>query len=127
MPTGREGWLQRLFDGERPDLKQASLRLRAEDAQVSAFSGFLPTVLAPTGRLDLDLELSPGLNLKGAIVLEDAALRPIRPLGTLQEIEARVEFEGQQIHCREVAAVIGGTEGHRDRRPELANGRGHGV
>lgn len=108
LPTGRDGWVEQLFQGERPDLQQASLRLRAEDAKVSAFSGFLPTLLAPVGVLDLDLELSPGGDVNGRIDLEGAALRPIRPLGTLREIEARIEFEGREVHCREMAAVIGG-------------------
>ncbi len=108
LPTGSDGWLRRVLEGERPDLRQASARLRTKDARISAFALFLPTVLAPSGRLDLDLTLAPGWDVTGFLRLEDAALRPIRPFGTLQEIGAHIEFKGRNVHCGEVTAVIGG-------------------
>ncbi|RKX35941.1 MAG: hypothetical protein DRP71_02000 [Verrucomicrobia bacterium] len=108
IPLGIDRWRKLIGEGEMPDYRDATLNLRAENAQVRAFARFLPSVLGPSGTLDMDVTLLPGRRFDGYVTLEDAALRPIRPFGTMQEIGARVEFRDRTIHCRQVSAVIGG-------------------
>ncbi|MEZ5276377.1 MAG: translocation/assembly module TamB domain-containing protein [Opitutaceae bacterium] len=108
LPLRRGDWLKIALEQEWPDLSQATLRFRADDARIRAFARFLPRVLAPTGQLDLDLTMKPGRQFSGYLELDDAALRPLRPFGTMQEIHARVDFSGRSIICNEIAAIIGG-------------------
>jgi len=110
IPLGRDRWRKLIVERELPNYRDATLNLRAEDARVAAFARFLPTVLGPTGTLDLDVTLLPGHRFDGHLTLEDAALRPIRPFGMMQEIGARIEFRERTIRCEQVSAMIGGQQ-----------------
>lgn len=85
----------------------ADVRLEIPDADVSAFTAHLPAVLAPKGRLHLDVRYQGGA-LDGNLRLTDAATRPIGPLGVLQEIEADLRLAGQTLEFRSVSAKSGG-------------------
>jgi translocation and assembly module TamB len=108
FPLGRDRWRKLIVEREMPDYRDATLKFRADDARVAAFARFLPTVLGPSGTLDMDVTLSPGFRFDGHLTLEDAALRPIQPFGTMQGISARVELRDRTIRCKEVSGMIGG-------------------
>lgn len=100
-----------------PDLRRApvdfvrregSLHLEIPDAEVAAFSRYVGQYLAPTGRLHVDLTLRPGGEMAGALRLQDAATRPLGPLGVLQDVQAEAQLVGRNIEVKNVTARAGG-------------------
>ena len=85
----------------------ADLKLEIPDAEVAAFTRFLPTVLAPTGRLQADIRYTKD-GIEGVLKLRDAASRPLGPLGVLQEISADIALSGRTLELRGVTAKSGG-------------------
>jgi translocation and assembly module TamB len=83
------------------------LRLEIPDAEVAVFTRFLPAVLAPKGRLQVDVHYKSG-GLEGFLRLRDAASRPLGPLGVLQEISADIAMSGRKFALRGVTAKSGG-------------------
>ncbi|HEY0967726.1 MAG TPA: translocation/assembly module TamB domain-containing protein [Opitutaceae bacterium] len=88
--------------------KGADLRIEIPDAEMAALARYVPGYLAPVGRLQADVSVKPGGLLSGFVRLQDAASRPLGPLGVLQEIGADIRFEGRRIDLRSVQAKAGG-------------------
>ncbi|MEO7413892.1 MAG: translocation/assembly module TamB domain-containing protein [Opitutaceae bacterium] len=88
--------------------REGNLRLEIPDAEVAAFSRYVGQYLAPAGRLHIDLTMSPGGEMAGALRLQDAATRPLGPLGVLQEVQADAQLVGRNIVVKNVAASAGG-------------------
>ncbi len=76
-------------------------------AEVAVFSRFLPAVLAPQGRIEAKLSYKEG-GVHGYVRLQDAATRPLGPLGVLQEITAELKLNGRKITLEGVRARSGG-------------------
>ncbi len=107
VPVPDEGWGD-LFKAPVAMLeKNAELHLEVPDAEVAVFTRFLPAVLAPQGRLAVDVKFDRG-QLSGFAQLRDAASRPLGPLGVLQEINAEVGLAGRTITLRSLTAKSGG-------------------
>ena len=85
----------------------AEAKIEVPDADVAALARFLPVFVAPKGRLQVDVNYKGGA-LGGSLRLRDAAMRPLGPLGVLQEISAEVAFAGRKIELRSVTAQSGG-------------------
>lgn len=88
--------------------QHGALRLEVPDAEVAVFTRFLPGVLSPVGRIQIDVQLEKGGRLQGGLKLSEAASRPLGPLGILQEIGADVRFDGHTVHLESVTAKSGG-------------------
>lgn len=84
------------------------LRIEIPDAEIGAFSRYLPAFLAPKGKLQVDLSYKGGDMFDGTLILRDAASRPLGPLGVLQEISADVHLNGREVELRSVQAKAGG-------------------
>lgn len=76
-------------------------------ADVAVFSRFLPEVLAPQGRIEAKLSYKEG-GVHGYVRLQDAATRPLGPLGVLQEITAELKLSGRTLTLEGVRARSGG-------------------
>ncbi|MDF3059084.1 MAG: hypothetical protein K0R17_3299, partial [Rariglobus sp.] len=87
---------------------EGEARIEIPDAQVAALARYAPAYLAPTGTLQVDVELKHGGQLQGIVRLKDAASRPLGPLGTLQSIGAEIVLDGRTVELKEVRAVTGG-------------------
>jgi translocation and assembly module TamB len=85
----------------------ADFKLEIPDAEIAAFSRFLPTMLAPTGRIQADMRYTKG-GIEGVLKLRDAASRPLGPLGVLQEISADIALSGRTLELHGVTAKSGG-------------------
>lgn len=88
-------------------VRGADARLEIAGAEIAAFARFLPAMLAPKGRVQLNAGMRHG-RLDGFLELHDAASRPLGPLGVLQEINAKVALHDRRIELREVSAKSGG-------------------
>jgi len=83
-------------------------KIEIPDADLSAWATLAPKILAPSGKMRMSLRLTTGGEIDGAMHLEGAALRPIGPLGALQDITAEVRFEGRRVTIKSVEAQTGG-------------------
>jgi translocation and assembly module TamB len=99
----------------------AEAKIEVPDADVAALARFLPVFVAPKGRLQVDVNYKSGA-LGGSLRLKDAAMRPLGPLGVLQEINAEVAFAGRRIELRSVTARERGAAGG-EREIECGGGR----
>jgi len=104
IPDGWEDLLKEPLAAARED---ADLRFEIPSAEVAAFAGFLPTFVAPTGTIEMDLTYQNG-GFGGFLRLKDAASRPLGPLGVLQEINASLQMAGRRFELQEVSARSGG-------------------
>ena len=85
----------------------AELHLEVPDAELAAFTPFLPLDLAPKGRLQADLDYRRAM-MEGSLRLRDAASRPFGPFGVLREINADVQMSGRKVELLNVTAKAGG-------------------
>lgn len=91
-----------------PDWRQAAWHVRLSQAPLAAFTNYLPAVLAPRGTVSMDARLLPGLRAAGEVSLEGAGTRGVLPFGAIQEVRARVRFEGDRAELASVSGRIGG-------------------
>lgn len=89
-------------------LERGELEVEMPDADVAALAQFFPAYLAPQGRAVLDLRLSRRDGIHGRVQLANATLRPLGPLGVVQEINADVRFEGRRARVESVTGRVGG-------------------
>src|ERR1019366_6075249 len=108
LPVPENGWDELRREPLAFARRGAELHLEVPDADVAAFARFLPTFLAPKGRLQVDLNYKGGGAMEGFLRLHDAASRQLGPLGVLQEINADVQMSGRKIELRTVTAKAGG-------------------
>jgi translocation and assembly module TamB len=109
LPVGEGSWTRLLKDPVALARRDAELRLEIPDADVAVFSRFFPAFLAPKGRLHVDVTYAGGA-FGGALRLQNAATRPLGPLGVLQEIDADVRLADRTMELRSVTAKSGGEE-----------------
>lgn len=83
-------------------------RIEIPDAEMSALARYAPAYLSPAGRLRLDVSLKEGGRLDGSVRLENAATRPLGPLGILQDVGAEIVLSGRTAEIRQVRAKTGG-------------------
>ena len=108
LPVAEGGWDELSREPLAFARRGAELQLEVPDADLAAFTRFLPAYLAPKGRLQVDLNYKGGGTMAGSLRLRDAASRSLGPLGVLQEINADVQMAGRKIELRSVTAKAGG-------------------
>ena len=108
LPTGREDWQK---------FRQAPLaflwshgdgHVEVADADLAQLAKRAPDFMAAQGRLSARLDLAAGGALSGELHLRNAALRPIDPLGAVQEINADLALRDRQLEIKSWAAKLGG-------------------
>lgn len=109
LPVGEADWSEVFAEPLAFARRGAELRLEIPDADLAAFARFLPDVLAPKGRLQVEASYRGG-EIGGNVRLRDAATRPLGPLGVLQEIDADVRLANEALELRSVRALSGGEE-----------------
>jgi translocation and assembly module TamB len=109
LPIAEGGWARLVKDPLVLARRDAELRLEIPDADVAVFRRFLPAFLAPKGRLHVDVNFAGG-EFGGGLRLQNAATRPLGPLGVLQEVDADVRLAGRTMELRSVTAKTGGEE-----------------
>src|SRR5437660_12012735 len=93
-----------------PDWRNASARLRVDNAQISAFQRLLPEFLSPQGRLNVDAQLIPGGNLQGNLDIAGARTRPMPNVGPIRDIQLRAKFNNFVIRLEKASAQVGGSQ-----------------
>jgi translocation and assembly module TamB len=126
-PLPEEAWRELWSDKKLPDWKAAQGRLELNEAQVPAFSIYLPEVLAPEGRLSAALELKPGKRLEGVLSLTNAATRSIGTITPLRDIAALVRFTGNRAVMEDFRGQIGGQPVRADGFASVAKLDGTGL
>lgn len=106
LPAGtwRAMWSQRKW----PDWAQAHGRLRANEAQMAALARYLPQVVAPEGRLTVELELKAGRQFIGFLSLTNAATHAFGNLTPIRDVAAQVRLAGQRAVLEKCDGQIGG-------------------
>ncbi len=108
LPIGEEAWGALIRGGTLPDWSVVEARLFVDEAELQPFARFAPGILSPQGRLSVDLEVRGDRFERGEIVLTGAATRPIMPLGSVQDLRARILFEGREAVLEEFSGRLGG-------------------
>lgn len=108
LPVAANEWAALLAEPTRLATTGGTLRIRIPDAEVAALARFMPEYLAPAGRLRLDVALRPDGGWDGFLTLEDAASRPLGPLGVLADVNADLRLAGRSVELRNVSAMMGG-------------------
>lgn len=105
VPEGnwREAW-----SDPRELARRGDLHVAVPDADIAAIAQFFPEYLAIKGRLRADLTFNADQGIRGHVRVEDAASRPLGPLGVLQEVNADLRFEGRAVNLRRVDARMAG-------------------
>ena len=90
------------------DWRKADANLKMKNVQLAAFVVFAPQFLAPQGTLNLDLAMRPGGNFSGELKVENAASRPLPQVGSMQNVEARLKFDGEKVELARGTGLLGG-------------------
>lgn len=88
--------------------REGNIHLEIPDAEVAAFSRYTGPYLAPVGRLHVDVVAKRGGEMTGSLRLQNAATRPLGPLGVLQEVQAEASFAGRTLQIGSLSARSGG-------------------
>ena len=108
LPAGRDDW---------ESLRKAPLtflwqrgegHIELTDADLARLAKRAPKFLAAQGRLSAKVDLAAGGALSGELHLRGAALRPIDPLGVVQEINADLALVDRQLEIKSWSAKLGG-------------------
>jgi len=92
-----------------PNWRDASARLRIENAQISAFQPLLPEYLSPQGQVSLDARLLPGGNFEGDLDIAGARTRPFPSVGSIRDIQLRAKLRNLVIRLEKATALVGGS------------------
>jgi translocation and assembly module TamB len=107
-PLAPDSWEKLFAERKPPDWKQARGQLEIEQANVSALSRYAPAVLAPEGRVSLNVSLEPGGKFDGLLLLTNAATRPLGEFTPLRNIAVRVKLSGEEAVLENFQGEIGG-------------------
>lgn len=119
LPLGWQFW-SRFPTNPVPDLGEAELRLRLQQAPISAFALLYPKLLAPEGQVQADLALRQG-GAYGEVVVSGAGLRPIPGVGPIQAINLRLALDGTTATFEKGTARFGTATLNLAGRADLGN------
>ena len=108
LPTGRDEWENLRRDPAAFILRHGEGSIDLAEADLARLAKRAPDFMAPQGRLSAHLDLGPQGALSGELHLRDAALRPIDPLGAVQEISADLALKDRQLEIKSWSAKLGG-------------------
>jgi translocation and assembly module TamB len=107
MPMSEQRWRQMAEHSPTFDWKGVDARLDVQDAEIAPLATYLPNFFAQRGRWSVHFRLVNG-EWNGLLQISDAALRPIPPLGQLQNITGGVAWKGRAVELRHFTADLGG-------------------
>jgi translocation and assembly module TamB len=108
LPMSDARWQQLWQSPTTLDWSQAEARIEIPDADLAVLARRMPDFIAPAGRLQAHVALSPGAKFSGALQLTNASSRPLPPFGTLQDISADIALADRTFTLRAVNAKLGG-------------------
>lgn len=123
LPVAAERWRE-LMRNPRQFVRRGELHVEVPDADIAAIAAYFPTYIAPKGKAQLDLRFTADETIRGFLRVQDATLRPIGPLGVVQEINADLRFDGRTARVHEVTGRMGGQLVTLQGRAELPTGGG---
>ena len=126
-PLPAEAWRGLWSENKLPDWNQAQGRLELKEAQVAAFSAYLPEMLSREGQFNAALDLKPGKRLAGVLSLTNAATRPISTITPVRDIAALVRFDGDRAVLENFSGQIGGQPVRADGFVSVPNLDGSGL
>lgn len=88
-------------------VQEATGRVQIPGAELAALAPYAPELLAPKGRLDVDVTFAEG-TLGGFIRVDDAGTRPLGSLGVLQDLKADLVLAGRGLEIRTFEAKMAG-------------------
>jgi len=107
LPVPKEG-LSVLKDVSwRQLVQEATGRLQVPGAELAAIAPYAPEFVAPKGRLEVDVTIAEG-KAHGFVRVQNAATRPLGPLGVLQDLKADLALEGRSVEIRTLEASMAG-------------------
>ena len=101
--------------------EKAEAHLAVADASVASFAPLLPPILAPRGRVRLNIEVKKGA-WEGTLHLAELSLRPIAPVGLVQNITGDLTFSKWMFSTKGFSAEVGGAKLTLDGHVELPPG-----
>ncbi|HEY3755090.1 MAG TPA: translocation/assembly module TamB domain-containing protein [Opitutaceae bacterium] len=107
LPLAENEWAHLFSHSSDRPWERAEGKLDLEDGDLQAFAAFLPPIVAPRGRLGAHFRIEHG-SWDGAIRLQGLQLRPIAPIGLIQNITGDLECHGRAIDLTALTAEIGG-------------------
>jgi len=107
LPMTEQSWRDLVARKPQADWNQADAHLDIAEAEIAPFSEFLPQYFAPRGHWSVHFRLAAG-KWNGLIHVTDAALRPIAPLGQLQNISGDLVWHDRTVELRELSGELGG-------------------
>lgn len=119
IPLGESFWSNLRRQHRLPDWRDATGRLRIENAQVAAFNRFTPQLLAPEGTVNADISLERGGNLRGELSVRDARTFPLESVGPVRNIQATARLDGQTLRLEKASGEVGGQRVNVDGSVEL--------
>jgi translocation and assembly module TamB len=90
------------------DWRKGTGELLIRNARIAPFARLFPEYVTPQGVIDVRLALAPGGQLQGELNIADAALRPFLPVGSVQDIQAAILFQGDHVQIRTLSGLVGG-------------------
>lgn len=87
--------------------ENASGRLHMPEAPVTILGPAGSARLRESGTLAADVNLEPGFDLRGKVSVNGLATQHLAPLGSLQDINGIVRFQGKEIHLENLQAELG--------------------
>jgi translocation and assembly module TamB len=107
LPMSEQRWRGLASRKAPADWSRAEAHLDIAEAEIAPFAPFLPQYFAPRGHWSVHFRLEDS-NWNGLIHVTDAALRPIAPLGQLQNISGDLVWHDRTVELREWSGVLGG-------------------
>ncbi|MCH8475727.1 MAG: translocation/assembly module TamB [Opitutales bacterium] len=108
LPLGDQQWEALLTTGEFPDWRRLEAALEIPEAEIAAFSTYLPDIISPQGTVSGQIRLQPGGQPEGRLSLRGAATRPMLPLGGLSEISGDLLLENRKVRLENLGGRLGG-------------------
>lgn len=119
IPLGESFWSNLRRQHRLPDWRDATGRLRIDNAQLAAFSRFTPQLLAPEGTVNADISLERGGNLRGEVAVRNARTFPLESVGPVRNIQALARLDGQTVRLESASGEVGGQRVNVDGQMEL--------
>lgn len=119
IPLGESFWANLRHQRRLPDWREATAHLEIHNAQLAAFTSFLPPILSPQGSASADISLAPGGNLHGELSLTNARTFPLESIGAVRDMELLARLDGQTLRLERASAEIGGEPVNVDGSMEL--------
>ena len=88
-------------------LQEATGRVQIPGAELAALAPYASDLLAPKGRLEVDVTFAEG-KAHGFLRVDNASTRPVGPLGVLQDLKVDLAVEGRSVAIHTLEAKMAG-------------------